>query len=116
MIPAADKFVLRIQRFEGSPEYGLRLMVSPGGCSGLSASFEVAAMPAEGEALRGEQDGPRFPLPVQSRFLLLGVTMDFSETAISPGFKFLDSNKISTCGTHGHSHDAPGLQENVREH
>ena len=47
--PAAEKFIRRLLRFDGGPGYGLRLLVSPGGCSGMSSEFNVEAQPREGE-------------------------------------------------------------------
>lgn len=111
--PAADKFVRRLLRFDGGPTSGLHLSVSPGGCSGLAAEFVVADSPAAGETTL-DVNGLRFFLPVESRVLLQGMTMDFQETATTSGFKFHDPNHVSTCGTHGH--DAASLPEHVHEH
>lgn len=101
--PAADKFVRRMLRFDGGPGSGLRLMVSPGGCSGLSAEFSVAAGAAPGETVH-ESNGLTFFLAAESRVLLQGVTMDFVETPTTAGLKFFDPKNLSTCGSHG----APG--------
>lgn len=106
--PAAEKFVRRMLRFDGGPGSGFRLMVAPGGCSGLSAEFEVANAPASGEMVY-EINGLKFFLPAQSRLLLKDVTMDFQETATSSGFKFHDPKNASTCSNHSHSHDVPSL-------
>jgi iron-sulfur cluster assembly accessory protein len=108
--PAADKFVRRMLRFDGGPQSGLRLSVSPGGCSGLSAEFSVEAAPGAGETVH-ETNGLRFFLPAQSRLLMQGVTMDFVETPTSAGLKFHDPKNVSTCG----SHSAPDI-EHAHEH
>jgi iron-sulfur cluster assembly accessory protein len=106
--PAAEKFVRRMLRFDGGPESGFRLTVAPGGCSGLSAEFEVANEPATGETVH-QYDDLKFFIPAQSRLLLQDVTMDFQETPTSAGFKFQDPKSVSTCG----SHSAPS---HVHEH
>ncbi len=111
--PAADKFVRRMLRFDGGPMSGLSLSVTPGGHSGLSSKFEVAEAPGAGETVL-EMNGLRFFLRAESRQLLQGVTMDFLETPTSSGFKFHDSNTVSTCGPYGH--DAPSLPEDTHEH
>jgi len=111
--PAADKFVRRMLRFDGGPMSGLRLSVTPGGCSGLSSQFAVADELAAGETIF-EVNGLRFFLMAESRLLLQGVTMDFQETATTAGFKFHDPINVSTCGTH--SHDAQSLPEHEHEH
>jgi iron-sulfur cluster assembly protein len=92
--PAAEKFIRRLLRFDGGPGYGLSLLVSPGGCSGMSAEFSVKPAPAEGEQIYKHSDLTLF-LPAQSRLLLDGVTIDFAETPTSSGFKFIDPNKKS---------------------
>jgi len=99
LTPAADKFIRRMLRFDGGPGSGLRLIVSPGGCSGLSAEFSVEAQPGAGETVH-EHNGLKFFLPAQSRLLMQGVTMDFVETATSAGLKFHDPKNVSTCGSH----------------
>ena len=41
MTPAAHKFVRRMIQFSANPAGGFRLFVSPGGCSDMSAEFEL---------------------------------------------------------------------------
>jgi len=93
--PAAEKFIRRLLRFDGGPGYGLRLLVSPGGCSGMSAEFGVEPAPREGETAYKRGDLTLF-LPAQSRLLLDGVTIDFKETPTSSGFAFIDP-KAKSC-------------------
>ncbi|MHB8884559.1 MAG: HesB/IscA family protein [Methylovirgula sp.] len=108
--PAAEKFIRRMLRFDGGPTSGFRLAVAPGGCSGLSAEFEVANAPAGGETVH-DINGMKFFLAAQSRLLLKDCTMDFQETATSSGFKFQDPKTVSSCSSHNHSHshDVPDL-------
>jgi iron-sulfur cluster assembly accessory protein len=87
LTPGAEKFIRQLIAFDGGPDYGLRLLVSPGGCSGLSAEFSVEAAPREGEVVYAHKELKLF-LPVQSRLLLDGVTVDFVETPTSSGFVF----------------------------
>ncbi|MDP3617787.1 MAG: IscN protein, partial [Rhodoferax sp.] len=48
--PAATKFINRIVRFSGlAAGAGLRLAVSPGGCSGYASEFSAEAAPQPGE-------------------------------------------------------------------
>lgn len=91
--PAAAKFINRIVRFSGlGPGAGLRLAVTPGGCSGYSSEFNPEAFPDVGEQLL-EVDGVRLFLGAESRLMLNGITMDFVETATSSGLSFIDPNK-----------------------
>jgi iron-sulfur cluster assembly accessory protein len=98
--PAAEKFILRMTRFGNVPAGGgFRLAVSPGGCSGLAAEFEVLAQPRAGDAVV-ERNGLRLFLPAESRLLLEGVTIDCADSPTDSGLVFRDP-KISgpTCGT-----------------
>jgi iron-sulfur cluster assembly protein len=107
LTPAAEKFVRRLLRFDGGPGSGLRLAVSPGGCSGLSAEFSVADKPAAGETVH-VANGLSFFLGAESRVLLQGVTVDFVETPTSSGFKFHDPKHVSTCSSHSAPPDLHG--------
>ncbi len=105
--PSAEKFIRRMIRFGGAGvEAGFRLSVSPGGCSGLAAEFSVEAEPVKGDATVTWQDIKLF-LPVESRLLLQGITIDFSETPLSSGFVFHNPNATG-CGTCGTSASPPG--------
>jgi len=94
--PAAEKFLRRMVRFSEAPQGGVRLTVTPGGCSGLSSSFTVDAAPQSGDSVI-DINGLRLFLPAQSRLLLDGVTMDFLDTPTQTGLAFLDP-KQSACG------------------
>jgi iron-sulfur cluster assembly accessory protein len=96
LTPAATKFIGRLLRFDGGPGSGLRLKVSPGGCSGLAAEFNVAPAPASGEKAF-TFDGVTLFLAAESRLLLDGVTIDFADTALQTGFVFHDPKQVA-CG------------------
>lgn len=96
LTPAAQTFIRRLLRFDGGPGSGLRLLVTPGGCSGLSAEFSVESAPKPGEAAV-VVDGITLFLPAESRLLLDRVTVDFVDTARQTGFVFHDP-KQSACG------------------
>ena len=93
LTPAAAKFINRIVRFSGlGTGAGLRLAVTPGGCSGYSSEFSAEAAPAAGEQLL-EVGGVRLFLAAESRLMLNGITIDFVETATQSGLSFIDPNK-----------------------
>jgi hypothetical protein len=61
--PAAEKFIRRMIRFGNVPDDGgFRRAVSPGGCSGLEAEFEVLSEPRAGDAVL-EHNGLKVFLP-----------------------------------------------------
>lgn len=94
--PAAVKFIARMLRCGGSPECGFRLLVKEGGCSGLASEFSVEAVPTAGDAIL-EQDGIRLFLPVESRLLLEGATIDFADTPTETGFVIHQPDMSGSC-------------------
>ncbi|WP_292529136.1 iron-sulfur cluster assembly accessory protein [Methylocystis sp.] len=96
LTPAAQKFIRRMIQFSANPGGGFRLMVSPGGCSGLSALFDVEAAPRAGDQ-EFIVDGVKFFLPAESRLLLDGVAIDFADSALSGGLVFHDPKNTGSC-------------------
>jgi iron-sulfur cluster assembly protein len=94
--PAAEKFMRRMVRFSEHPAGGFRLTVSPGGCSGYSSAFTVEATPQGGDA-ELSVNGLRLFLPAESRLMLDGVTVDFTESAVQSGLAFINPN-AEACG------------------
>lgn len=94
--PAAEKFMRRMVRFSEHPAGGFRLSVAPGGCSGYTSEFTIEAAPKAGDSELAV-NGLRVFLPAESRLLLDGVTVDFSESAVQTGLAFINQN-AETCG------------------
>lgn len=95
--PAAAKFINRIVRFSGlAAGAGLRLAVTPGGCSGYTSEFSAEAAPQAGEQML-EVGGVRLFLGAESRLMLEGITIDFSETPTQSGLTFINPNQAA-CG------------------
>ncbi len=80
---------------DGVPGSGFRLALSPGGCSDLNSEVSIEGTPLPGDAVV-EKGSIRLFLPAESRILLDGVTIDFSDTASSTGLVFM--NAKSSCG------------------
>ncbi|MBB6254468.1 HesB/IscA family protein [Nitrospirillum iridis] len=95
--PAAERFIRFMLRADGGPDSGFRLVLSPGGCSGLSADISVKDAAQPGDAVI-ERDGLRLFLPAESRILLEGVTIDFTDGASQTGLVFRDP-KATSCGS-----------------
>ncbi|MBI5335365.1 MAG: iron-sulfur cluster assembly accessory protein [Burkholderiales bacterium] len=92
LTPAALKFIARMVRFSTHPTGGLRLTVTPGGCSGYSSQLAVEAQPREGDADLRLDNGARLFLPAESRLVLDGLVVDFAETPTSAGLTFTNPN------------------------
>jgi iron-sulfur cluster assembly protein len=81
-----------------SPEQGgLRLGVIGGGCSGLSYSIKFESAPRDRDRIY-EFDGVRIFIDPKSFVYLHGMTLDYEETLIRQGFKFINPNSAKTCG------------------
>lgn len=94
LTPAAEAFMRRMVRMNGG-RGGFRLTVTPGGCSGLSASFSVEPEAAPDDGVL-ERDGLTVFVAAASVPLLEGVTVDFSDSPTQTGFVFRDP-KAGAC-------------------
>ena len=98
--PKAESFMRRMIRFSGGGA-GFRLSVAPGGCSGYSSSFTIESAPLEGDAVL-ESNGVKVFLPAESRILLEGVTIDFTDSAMSTGLSFINPHaQACACSSSG---------------
>ena len=99
--PAAEKFMRRMVRFSEHPQGGFRLSVAPGGCSGYASEFTVEAAP-KGNDSELTVNGLRVFLPAESRLLLDGVTVDFTDTPVQSGLTFVNPNAAAhSCSSSG---------------
>ncbi|GAB4358749.1 MAG: iron-sulfur cluster assembly accessory protein [Oricola sp.] len=97
--PAAEKFIRLMLMADGNAHSGFRLVLGPGGCSGLSSDISIASAPEPGDAVI-ERNGIRLFLPAESRILLEGVTIDFADTAAHAGLVFHDPKAPAACAGH----------------
>ncbi|MDZ7654364.1 MAG: iron-sulfur cluster assembly accessory protein [Sulfurimicrobium sp.] len=96
--PKAENFMRRMVRFGLlGKKAGFRLVVSPGGCSGLSSEFTIESGPQFGDYVLELVDLNVF-LPESSRELLEGYTIDFADTMMDTGLKFFNPNARGICG------------------
>ncbi|WP_199873463.1 iron-sulfur cluster assembly accessory protein [Ideonella sp. A 288] len=110
---AAEKFMARMVRFSEHPTGGFRLTVSPGGCSGYSSEFTVEAAPRDGDAVVAV-NGLRLFLPAESRLMLDGVTVDFSESPTQGGLTFFNPAQAACgCSTSGDAAPARPAEASV---
>lgn len=107
--PAAAKFINRIVRFSGlAAGAGLRLAVSPGGCSGYNSEFSAEAAPQAGEQTL-EVGGVRLFLGTESRLMLQGITIDFTETATQSGLSFINPKQAACACSSAETAPLPGV-------
>jgi iron-sulfur cluster assembly accessory protein len=109
--PAAAQFIRRMVRFSQHPAGGLRLHVTPGGCSGYSSEFTVESAPRTGDSVLAVGEVKLF-LPAESRLVLDGVIMDFAESPTQSGLTFTHPH-ATTCGCSSAGEAAAPAQASV---
>ncbi|MDJ0754832.1 MAG: iron-sulfur cluster assembly accessory protein [Ardenticatenaceae bacterium] len=79
------------------PDYGLRVFVSGGGCSGMQygMALEAEARPYD-HVIAGE--GFRIFIDPTSMMYLNNATIDYQDSMIGGGFKIDNPNAVSSCG------------------
>ncbi|MFA3783078.1 iron-sulfur cluster insertion protein ErpA [Melioribacteraceae bacterium 4301-Me] len=94
----AIKQVLRIKEENNIPaEYGLRISVKGGGCSGLTYQLGFDNQQNEGDTII-EKSGLKLFVDGKSLFYLTGTVLDFSDGLNGKGFIFNNPNAKRTCG------------------
>jgi iron-sulfur cluster assembly protein len=96
--PKAIKEVLKIREENNIPQnFGLRVGVKGGGCSGLKYSLGFDAEQKEGDTVI-EQEGIKLFVDGKSLFYLTGTELDFTDGLNGRGFVFNNPNATKTCG------------------
>jgi iron-sulfur cluster assembly protein len=83
------------------PEYGLRIFVSGGGCSGLQYGMALDKAPGENDHVIGNGGVKIFVDPI-SMMYLSGSVVDYEDSLMGGGFRIDNPNAVSSCGC-GHS-------------
>lgn len=79
------------------PDYGLRVFVSGGGCSGMQygMALEAEARPYDNVI---ESSGVKVFIDPTSMMYLAGATIDYEDSLMGGGFKIDNPNAASSCG------------------
>ncbi len=86
----------------GTPDAAIRLGVRGGGCSGFQYVIEFSDDPPRARDTVTDCDGVRFYVDKKSLIYLGGSTLDYQNTLMFRGFKFLNPQEATKCGC-GHS-------------
>ncbi|HUY96380.1 MAG TPA: iron-sulfur cluster insertion protein ErpA [Verrucomicrobiae bacterium] len=101
--PALTQLKTLLEQQE-SPDLGLRVYVSAGGCSGFSYGMGFDDQRREDDAVI-EQDGIRVLVDSYSQEYLQGAEIDYIDSLMGGGFTVHNPNAVKTCSC-GHSFDA----------
>lgn len=98
LTPLAMEKVLAARAEEGhSDDWGLRLAVVKGGCSGYEYSVKFAAVPGDGDKVF-DAGGLSVFIDRDSEELLRGSVLDYSDGLHGAGLKFVNPNAGHDCG------------------
>lgn len=75
---------------------GFRVGVRGGGCSGLTYALDFDTEARKGDHVL-EAEGVRFFLDIKSQLFLAGTTLDYAESLMDRGFKFVNPNAKRSC-------------------
>lgn len=91
------------------PDYGLRVFVSGGGCSGMQYGMALEAEPRPYDHII-ERDNVKVFIDPTSMMYLNQATIDYEDSLMGGGFKIDNPNAASSCGC-GHSFKAEDGQQ-----
>ena len=96
--PKAKAHVDRLREEAGvGPEFGLRVSVVGGGCSGLSYQLDFDNEEHPGDQVFEDQEIRLF-VNLKSYLYLAGTELDYSDGLQGKGFHFVNPNAARTCG------------------
>jgi iron-sulfur cluster assembly protein len=108
---AAAEMIAKLLVQKQVPDYGLRVFVAGGGCSGMQygMALEAEARPYD-HVLHAS--GVKVFVDPTSMMYLSGATVDYEDSLMGGGFRIENPNAASTCGC-GHSFKTSGGSESA---
>lgn len=79
------------------PDYGLRVFVAGGGCSGMQYGMALEAEPRNYDHVI-EKDGVKVFVDPTSMMYLNQATIDYVDSIMGGGFKIENPNAVTSCG------------------
>lgn len=101
MINLTDRAASEIKKIKNEnkipQDFGLRVGVKGGGCSGFSYTIGFEKEPREGDTVLEQKEIKLF-IDGKSLFYLNGIELDYSGGLEGKGFTFNNPNAVKTCG------------------
>lgn len=94
--PAAASEMRRLLVSQDRKQWGLRVGVKGGGCSGLSYTMQFEEKPGDHDRVF-DVDGVQIFCDPKSYLYLNGLTLDYTNELMGGGFKFINPNAVRTC-------------------
>lgn len=92
---AADE-IHRLLTSNSKPEWGLRVGVKAGGCSGMEYTMAFDSAAKEDDHVF-ESNGVKVFVDLRSYLYLGGMELDYTTELVGGGFKFRNPNAVRTC-------------------
>lgn len=100
LVQVTDKAVDQIKNIFSSEQkgenFGLRLSVVGGGCSGLTYKMDFDEAKEKDNIL--DFNGVKVLVDLKSSIYLKGITLDYKDGLNGKGFVFINPNATNTCG------------------
>lgn len=102
MIEVTDKALIEIKKIlakQGNLDLGLRVGVKGGGCAGMSYQLDLGTQKAGDKVF--DFGGTKIFVDLKDYLYLVGLKLDYSESLLERGFKFINptAKRTCSCGT-----------------
>ena len=97
LTPAAQSKLKQLLQDRNIPDYGLRVFVAGGGCSGLQYGMAFEAKARDFDTVI-DQGGVHLFVDPTSMMYLAGASVDYVDSLMGAGFKIENPNAVSACG------------------
>ncbi|MBM3958197.1 MAG: iron-sulfur cluster assembly accessory protein [SAR202 cluster bacterium] len=99
-VKITEKAASKVKEFalaKAMPQFGLKVSVKGGGCSGLTYVLDIVDGPDEADKVIHDE-GIELYVPKKAFVYLAGMLLDFSDGLNGKGFTFSNPNAKKTCG------------------
>lgn len=95
---AAAKLKAILEREKKGSEFGLRIGVQGGGCSGMSYQLDLDAKREDDKVYAHEETGVQVFVDPRSHLYVNGSVLDYKDSLMESGFDVKNPNVTGSCG------------------